>query len=221
MTRPLVFLWGFRLRKQWPCQLLAQSRVWQILYPIALRIGSGDFRGAEQDVPKEQQISEIAFVVYGWVAVVATMMGMMCRWRRDRPFNNPHDGRKPFDFEQLRIPSHIAMCTNDNKLFDNNIASINPTQAHVDQRCREPDAWHQRVIKNIVPVDQPDAHIAGVVVRTVHIVEPREAMRCAVLPILHHVIQDQEQSDRQEYIDTRQHPTPFGTQRAERIVDKY
>jgi len=77
VTRPLVFLWGFRLRKQWPCQLLAQSRVWQILYPLALRIGAGDFRGAEQDVPKEQQISEIAFIVHGRVAVMTPMMGMV------------------------------------------------------------------------------------------------------------------------------------------------
>ena len=75
--RPLVFLWGFRLRKQWPRQLLAQSRVWQILYPIALRIGAGDFRGAEQNVPKEQQISEIAFIVHGRVAVMTPMMGMV------------------------------------------------------------------------------------------------------------------------------------------------
>ncbi len=186
-----------------------------------MRIGAGDFRGAEQDVPKEQQISEIAFIVHGRVAVMTPMMGMVGSRRRYRAFNHPHDGRKPFDFEQLSIPSHIAMRPDDHKLFDHNIASIDPAQSHVDQYGREPDAWHQRVIKNVVPVDQPDAHVAGVVVRAVHIVEPREAMRCTVLPILHHIVQDQEQPDRQKYIDTRQHPTPFGTQRAERIVDKY
>ena len=55
-------------RKDRPCELLAQCGGGEIFDAVAFRIVAGDLGGAEQHVPEEQQVPEIALIVGDAVA---------------------------------------------------------------------------------------------------------------------------------------------------------
>src|SRR5690606_1862312 len=87
-----------------------------------------------------------------------------------------------------------------------------------------PDARHHRIIDDVVPVDEAHAHIARVVMRAVEVVEPGEAVRRAAPPILHHILENEEQRERGDEGDARERAFIIGkeavAERADREQDQ-
>ena len=137
---------------------------------------------------------------------MAAVMGMVCGGRGYGPFDQPHDGRQPRDAIKRSVPGKIRMGPGDHRKLDHDIARIDPAQTEIDQDTRQPDARHHRVVEEVIPVDEPHAHVARIVVRAVQIVEPRKGVRRAVPPVLHQIVEYQEQRDGGKDVQPGQRP---------------
>ena len=101
------------------------------------------------------------------------------------------------------------MRADDDQHLGHDITCINPAQPKVDQHTRRPQIGHHCIVEHVVSIDEPDAHVARVVMRAVQIVQPRESVARAVPPILHHVVEQQEQAQRGGQADVSQRPFPL------------
>lgn len=83
---------------------------------------------------------------------------------------------------------------NDEQL-ENQIEGIDLADAKIDERTGEPDAGHHEIVKNIVAVNDPDAHVFCIVVRAVQFVQPLDVVIQAMPPVLRHIIENKQQAD--------------------------
>lgn len=127
----------------------------------------GDVGAAEQNVPKEQQVAEVAFVVANAVLVGQCMVRPMGGGGGNGPLNHPHHGAQSLDFVQGRVPGHGAMRAHDDGELDDQVDQIDIAKAKVDQHTRNPQAGHHQVIEKVISVGHAHAHVVRGVVRTV------------------------------------------------------
>ena len=122
------------------------------------------------------------------------VMGSMRGGRRDRPFQEPHQGPQRRHAVELLVPAHCGVRPHDHGHLDDHVTHVGPAETEEHQSATEPQPRHHRVVKRIVAVDHADAHVGRGMMGAMQ--GPQQAgVRQPVPEILGEVVRQQQGED--------------------------